>query len=498
MLERVGAAPNVRLACQTRPQTDVVVTPLLPPQASPRDGFQKAASMQGQEQDIAILFADIRGFTTLSENKLPYDVVFILNRYFRAMGEAIEAAGGRVDKFIGDGVMALFGIDGSPERGAAQAIQAARNMAQRLDELNLALADDLPAPLRIGIGIHAGPAIVGEMGYGEATSVTAVGDTVNTASRLESLTKEFSAQLVLSQRVADLAGVDLSAWPATEHAIRGRDEPLPIRIAAAAQDLPGITVPAQRRQAGTGGGGSRRLGAGARLQGNAADGIGVVAGDNSRQQVHQRHRVHGIACLPQLIECPPTHGADDGPLIGRPTVPCHVGAVEEGDDEGFLEQGWRTLHVQNLFAAPDGPSKGNVAPGFLVSLTACRAANILAGFELTAQRRPINARALHGCNRVHNRRVIDLHQEDAAVRIQEQQASRDPFIHWRNQSPLGVRNHPAASDRHRQPGATGRAVPRPGTAGADAATSSARSRTCRRPGRDRRTRPRGRGRAGGR
>ena len=248
VLERVGAAPNVRLACQTRPQTDVVVTPLLPPQASPRDGFQKAASMQGQEQDIAILFADIRGFTTLSENKLPYDVVFILNRYFRAMGEAIEAAGGRVDKFIGDGVMALFGIDGSPERGAAQAIQAARNMAQRLDELNLALADDLPAPLRIGIGIHAGPAIVGEMGYGEATSVTAVGDTVNTASRLESLTKEFSAQLVLSQRVADLAGVDLSAWPATEHAIRGRDEPLPIRIAAAAQDLPGITVPAQRRQ----------------------------------------------------------------------------------------------------------------------------------------------------------------------------------------------------------------------------------------------------------
>ena len=90
VLERVGAAPNVRLACQTRPQTDVVVTPLLPPHASPRDGFQKAASMQGQEQEIAILFADIRGFTTLSENKLPYDVVFILNRYFRAMGEAIE------------------------------------------------------------------------------------------------------------------------------------------------------------------------------------------------------------------------------------------------------------------------------------------------------------------------------------------------------------------------------------------------------------------------
>ncbi|MDG2270231.1 MAG: 2Fe-2S iron-sulfur cluster-binding protein, partial [Alphaproteobacteria bacterium] len=89
VLRRVGAAPDVRLACQTRPTEDLSVTPMLPPNASPRDGFAKSAAMQGQEQEISILFADIRGFTSFSEQKLPYDVVFVLNRYFRSMGEAI-------------------------------------------------------------------------------------------------------------------------------------------------------------------------------------------------------------------------------------------------------------------------------------------------------------------------------------------------------------------------------------------------------------------------
>ncbi|MEK9660358.1 MAG: adenylate/guanylate cyclase domain-containing protein [Alphaproteobacteria bacterium] len=191
VLHRVGVAPDVRLDSQTLPTEDVAVTPLLPPDASPRDSFARSASMQGQEQQITVLFADIRGFTSISEEKLPYDVVFMLNRYFRSMGEAIDAAGGRVDKFIGDGIMALFGVDRDPRVGSAQALRAARAMAARLDDLNELLAPDLPEPLRIGIGIHCGPAIVGEMGYGEVVSFTAVGDTVNTASRLEAMTKRW-------------------------------------------------------------------------------------------------------------------------------------------------------------------------------------------------------------------------------------------------------------------------------------------------------------------
>ena len=238
VLRRVKAAPDVRLACQLRPTADISVTPLLPANANPRDGFAKAASTQGQEQEIAVLFADIRDFTSLSEQKLPYDVVFILNRYFRSMGEAIEGAGGRVDKFIGDGIMALFGVDQSAEQGCATALQAARGMAHRLDELNDLLKADLPTPLRIGIGIHVGPAIVGEMGYARATSITAIGDTVNTASRLEAKTKEFGAQLVISQRVAELGGIENPPWPSENTEVRGRREPMRIYILDDARELP--------------------------------------------------------------------------------------------------------------------------------------------------------------------------------------------------------------------------------------------------------------------
>lgn len=252
VLRRVRASPDMRLACQLRPTADISVTPMLPPNAGPRDGFAKAASTQGEEQEIAVLFADIRGFTTLSEQKLPYDVVFILNRYFRSMGEAIEGAGGRVDKFIGDGIMALFGVDQSAEHGCATALQAARGMAQRLDELNDLLQADLPAPLRIGIGIHVGPAIVGEMGYARATSITAIGDTVNTASRLEAKTKEFGAQLVISQRVAELGGIENPAWPSEDTEVRGRKEPMRIYIIGDARELPaGDSTRPHRRAAST-------------------------------------------------------------------------------------------------------------------------------------------------------------------------------------------------------------------------------------------------------
>ncbi len=251
VLARVRAGPDVRLACQLRPTADISVTPLLPPNASPRDGFAKTASSQGQEQEIAILFADIRGFTTLSEQKLPYDIVFILNRYFRSMGEAIEGAGGRVDKFIGDGIMALFGVDQSAEQGCVTALAAARAMAQRLDEFNALLKADLPAPLRIGIGIHVGPAIVGEMGYARATSITAIGDTVNTASRLEAKTKEYGAQLVISHRVAELGGIENPTWPSEDTEVRGRREPMRIYIIDDARELPERTTARPRRAAAT-------------------------------------------------------------------------------------------------------------------------------------------------------------------------------------------------------------------------------------------------------
>ena len=244
VLRRIGAIPNVRLACQLRPRGTVEVMPLLPPFAHAADGRQRVDSAQGSEREIAILFADIRGFTTLAEGRLPYDVVFILNRYFTAMGRAVEAAGGRVDKFIGDGVMALFGIESDARAASRAALDAARLMSERLEELNRSLRGELDQPLRIGIGIHIGATIVGEMGYGSAVAMTAIGDAVNTASRLETLTKTYECELVVSEETVLRAGLDLSAFPRYEIEIRGKRDMLSVRTVASASDLSARAPPA--------------------------------------------------------------------------------------------------------------------------------------------------------------------------------------------------------------------------------------------------------------
>ena len=120
------------------------------------------------DMNIAVLFADIRDFTKLVERKLCYDLVFLLNEYFRAMGECITREGGRIDKFIGDGIMALFGLDGDPQKACEDALAAARTMSEGLQKLNIALENDLS--LRLGIGIHFGYAIFGKMGYESVSS----------------------------------------------------------------------------------------------------------------------------------------------------------------------------------------------------------------------------------------------------------------------------------------------------------------------------------------
>lgn len=238
VLHRISAPPNVRLACQIPAIDGLEVTPLLPPHTAGLADTQAGPRYrQGRELEITVLFADIRGFTSLSESRLPYDVVFILNRYFAEMGAAIEGAGGRIDKFIGDGIMALFGVDGGPEAGAREAVTAARDMARRLIDLNDSLAGDLPAPLRIGIGMHIGTAIVGEMGYGKVRGVTAVGDPVNTASRLEALTKDFGVQLIVSEALVGASGVSFDGHPTHEIEIRGRDQAMVIRTVADATGL---------------------------------------------------------------------------------------------------------------------------------------------------------------------------------------------------------------------------------------------------------------------
>ena len=214
------------------------VTPLLPPTALASDGHARPAYIEGSERDIAIMFVDIRAFIKMAEKKLPYDTVFVLNQYFQTIGTAVEDAGGQLDKFIGDGVMALFGIESGPGDGCREALIAARAMAVSLKDLNANLKEDLDEAIRIGIGIHVGTVIVGEMGYAAVRSVTAVGDAVNTASRLETANKDFASQLVVSAEVAERAAVDLSQFPLHEIEVRGRAGQVSVRVLDDASQLP--------------------------------------------------------------------------------------------------------------------------------------------------------------------------------------------------------------------------------------------------------------------
>lgn len=248
VLRRVGAGPDVRLACQLRPTHDLTVYPLMPATIPASRALLQQGAITGEEREICVLFADIRGFTQISERRLPYDVVYILNRFFAATGGAIERAGGIVNQFTGDGVMALFGVQANPEAGALQSLEAARTMIRAIATLSAELKAELRAPMRIGIGIHCGPAVVGLMGHGDATYLTAVGDTVNTASRLEEQTKAFSCQLIISEPVASRAGVDVSGFPRHEITVRNRAEPIAIRIIA---DVEALQLPGTRGAAHT-------------------------------------------------------------------------------------------------------------------------------------------------------------------------------------------------------------------------------------------------------
>lgn len=229
-LERVGAPSGVRLACQLRPAHDISVTPVLVPHPKRSRLADARETSPGREQEIAVMFCDIRNFTGMTEKRLPYDTVFLLNRYFALVGQAVEGSGGRIDKFIGDGAMALFGIDSSPRDGCRAALLAARRIVADIDRLHRELDVEFPSPLRVAIGIHAGPAIVGVMGFGRTRSLTAIGDTVNVASRLETVAKEHDATLVVSEPVMRMAQADTEGLAADVIQVRGRARQLRVFV----------------------------------------------------------------------------------------------------------------------------------------------------------------------------------------------------------------------------------------------------------------------------
>lgn len=215
VLRKIAAESDVRLACQARVTGEVRVAPLV---GAAQANYPGAAQLltrrpeaNGVEREVVIFFSDLRGFTSFSENKLPYDVVFVLNQYFRSMGKIIEQHNGFIDKFIGDGIMAIFGLKEDIGAAAKNAVRASLKMNEQLALINEFLAEEISSPLEIRVGLHSGHAIVGELGYGKAAHVTAIGDVVNTASRLEHANKKMGTWLLFSETVAAHAGVNQTA-----------------------------------------------------------------------------------------------------------------------------------------------------------------------------------------------------------------------------------------------------------------------------------------------
>ena len=227
-LGRIHAPPNVRLACQTRPTRDVTVTPLLPPNARPSSTLAAPSGALGRERPIVAMFVDLRDSTRIAESRLPYDVVFIMNQFFAEMHTALRITGGYYAQFRGDGLLALYGLQTDLPAACRAALAGAAEMQTRIERLSQSLADEMKTPLRIGIGINAGVAIVGTLGPPDAPIYSAIGDMVNTAARFEDMTKAFGCTMVVSAEALRQAGVDPGDAPQHQIRVRGKTERLTV------------------------------------------------------------------------------------------------------------------------------------------------------------------------------------------------------------------------------------------------------------------------------
>ncbi|MEP7198556.1 MAG: adenylate/guanylate cyclase domain-containing protein [Chloroflexota bacterium] len=226
MADRLRFTPNIRLACQTMltgdvklrrlvlDAEDIEVTSQLRQRAIP--------SRIGEEERIAILFTDIRGFTSFAETLMPYDVMHVLNRYFNLMGHVINRNGGFINNYMGDGLMALFGVEPSPQNVALQAVRAGVEMLAALESFKPYLMSVYNRCFEMGVGVHYGEAVVGALGAADNQKVTAIGDAVNFASRIESANKEAGTRLLISDETYALVKEHVAVGQNVRVTVRGK------------------------------------------------------------------------------------------------------------------------------------------------------------------------------------------------------------------------------------------------------------------------------------
>ncbi len=239
VLQRVGVREPVRLACQLRPLGDISVIPLLPPASASIGRRPPQAPWPGEERFIVVLVADMRDSSRLAQTRLPFDAVFLIDRFVTALSEAVVQAGGRANHFTGDGLMAAFGLTCEPDQACRQALNAVAAIGHNVAALNAALGREIAEPIRFGIGVHGSVAVVGEIGFAETRVFTTLGDPANIATRLEALCKDLACEVVVSEAVCRLSGRDLGRWPLLDADVRGHAMPVSVRVVARAMDVTG-------------------------------------------------------------------------------------------------------------------------------------------------------------------------------------------------------------------------------------------------------------------
>lgn len=239
LLAKIRAPQRVRLACQLRPTADIDVKILLPVDADGKlkHDFDEALTW-GADRDLTVLFADIRSFSTLARTQQPEDIVIVLTRVIDDLNQAIRARGGRTVMVLTDGVMGIFNNAGLGSPSARAGLDAAADMLKAVEAANREFGGALPLPLRIGVGIHVGHAVVVRLGdetQGYTTSV--IGETVSIASRLEEATKELAADCVVSEEALAFAGLKGAAGLRRSVHYKNLDEPVPVRAFSSRREL---------------------------------------------------------------------------------------------------------------------------------------------------------------------------------------------------------------------------------------------------------------------
>jgi len=227
MAERLQFGPEIRLACQSTAHGSVVLRRLVIDEADIELDDQTAPGRTtveavGVEKRITIMFADVRNFTSFCEMFPPYDVIHALNRYFMQVGKVIRSHGGYIDHYIGDGLMALFGVE-DPSGAPVRAVRAGLEMLEVVDRsLRPYFAAVYGTQFDISIGIHCGEAVVGTIGARGSTAKTVIGDAVNFASRIEWANREEGTRLLISEDTFRSVLGDVRIGKKTRVAVKGK------------------------------------------------------------------------------------------------------------------------------------------------------------------------------------------------------------------------------------------------------------------------------------